>query len=304
MEYLGLTALFGLAGIILTIYLLVGKITRPLEVITAQARQFRPDRPDVDFSAADGSLEVRQLAGSLDAMRGRLMTTIAEKDGLLEETLAQNEEIQALYSQVKAMNDELSLAYREKEKAYLETIKALADSIEAKDNYTRGHSERVLQYAMRFADALGLEQRHKTQLQYTAILHDIGKIAVPLEVLNKPGALTDREYDQIKQHPAVGWRILDNISYLEPVSRAVRQHHEKMDGTGYPDGVAGEQICLLARILAIVDAFDAMTSARPYRSAMSVAVACGELKRCEGRQFDPALVAVFCGQVAPEIELV
>ena len=207
---MGLAAGLSLLGVMLAVYWFVGRIIRPLEVIAAQAARFRPEQPDVDFSAADGTVEVRRLATGLDAMKQSLLGAISEKDTLLEETRAQNEEIQALYSQVKAMNDSLTEAYKEKEDAYVETIKALADAIEAKDCYTRGHSDRVRQYAMLFADALQWEKTERTELQYTAILHDIGKIGVPLAVLNKPGALTNAEYDQVKQHPAVGWRILSN----------------------------------------------------------------------------------------------
>lgn len=303
LRYVGVAAGFALLGVMLAVYWLVGRIIRPLEVISAQAARFQPEMPDVEFAVADGAVEVRRLAVGLDTMKHSLLDAISEKDTLLEETRAQNEEIQALYSQVKAMNDSLSEAYREKEEAYVETIKALADAIEAKDCYTRGHSDRVRQYAMLFADALHWEKPERTELQYTAILHDIGKIGVPLEVLNKPGALTNAEYDLVKQHPAVGWRILNNISHLAAVNQAVRQHHEKMDGTGYPDGVCESEICRMARILSIVDAFDAMTSVRPYRSAMSKEAACAELMRCAGKQFDPALVKLFCEQLAPQIDL-
>ena len=303
LEYIGFAVLFGLAGIMLAIYWLVGKITYPLEVISAQAMKFQPDQPDVTFSTADGALEVRRLAESLDLMRGRLLGAIGEKNDLLEETRAQNEEIQALYSQVKAMNESLLQAYQDKDQAYIETIKALSAAIEANDLYTRGHSDRVRRYAMMFAEALQLDEKNRLQLEYAAILHDIGKIGVPLEVLNKPGNLTPCEYEQIKRHPVVGWRILSNISHLASVNQAVRQHHEKMDGTGYPDGVKQDDICLMARILSIADAFDAMTSERPYRPAMSKEEACVELKDCAGRQFDPQLVALFCDKLAPEIEL-
>ena len=302
-RYVGMAAGFALLGVMLAVYWLVGRIIRPLEVISAQAARFQLEGPDVDFAAADGAVEVRRLAAGLDTMKHSLLDAISEKDTLLEETRAQNEEIQALYSQVKAMNDSLSEAYKEKEDAYVETIKALADAIEAKDCYTRGHSDRVRQYAMLFADALHWAKPERTELQYTAILHDIGKIGLPLEVLNKPGSLSNEEYDMVKQHPAVGWRILNNISHLAAVNQAVRQHHEKMDGTGYPDGAHESEICHMARILSIVDAFDAMTSTRPYRAAMSKEAACAELTRCAGKQFDADLVKLFCEQLAPQIEL-
>ena len=300
-EQAGLIGLFALSAILFAIYWLVGKITRPLEVIALRARQFKLETHDVAFAPLEGPLEVRHLAESLDAMRTRLLAAFDAQDSLLEETQAQNEEIQALYSQVKAMNETLAGALWEKQRAYLETIKALTDAIEAKDYYTRGHSERVSRYAVALADALGWADERKERLQYAATLHDIGKIGVPREVLNKPGRLTAREYDQVKRHPVVGWRIVDNISHLQDVSQAIRQHHERLDGSGYPDGASGAAICSMARLLAIADAYDAMTSMRPYRPAMSAAEAGEELVRGAGNQFDAALVAVFCAHVIPQI---
>ncbi len=300
-ESLALVLLFGIGGIFLAIYLFVGKLTRPLEVIAARAKQFHPEQPGSNFLSADGPLEVRQLAESLDAMRMRLITAFHEKDSLLEETQAQNEEIQVLYSQVKAMNETLSQALWEKQRAYLETIKALADAIEAKDYYTRGHSERVRRYAVALAESLGWDDGRKELLQYAAILHDIGKIGVPREVLNKPGRLTAREFELVKRHPVVGWRIVNNISHLQGASQAVRQHHEQLDGSGYPDGASGAEICPMARILAIADAFDAMTSARPYRPAMSVEEAAREIGRGAGRQFDAEMAATFRAKVVPHV---
>ncbi|MGB9804503.1 HD-GYP domain-containing protein [Desulfofundulus sp.] len=174
-----------------------------------------------------------------------------------------------------------------------ETIYAFAEAIGARDQYTMGHSEKVAEYARLIAEALGLSEKEVDLAYICGIVHDVGKIGVPENVLNKPGALTEEEFEQITRHPEKGATILSHISWLEHVVPVVLAHHERYDGRGYPRGLRGEEIPLLSRILAVADAFDAMTSDRSYRKALPVPVAISELKRHAGGQFDPRVVEAF-----------
>ncbi len=176
---------------------------------------------------------------------------------------------------------------------YLATIKSLALAIDAKDQYTHQHILRVQRYAMATARHLGLSGMELEGLNTGALLHDIGKLGVPEHVLLKPGRLTDEEFDKIKLHPTIGAAILDPVDFPYPVLPVVKYHHEKWDGTGYPDGLAGEDIPLTARILAVADVYDALTSARPYRKAWTHAQAVEVILRDTGRHFDPAISAAF-----------
>ena len=174
-----------------------------------------------------------------------------------------------------------------------QTVQALATSLEAKDNYTSGHSQRVTRYALLIAERLGIGDKEMGNLRYASQLHDIGKIGITERILNKPGKLTDWEFDAIKDHPVIGERIIHSLDFLETVRKIIRHHHERWDGAGYPDGVAREDIPLLSRIMAVADSYDAMTTARPYRGALSPEKAVAELKNCSDSQFDPRLVEVF-----------
>ena len=283
---LGIVVVFGAT------YYVIGQVTKPLEQIAVTALELGTGDLSKGFDVF-GSREVKNLGHSLNTMKSKLVQTIEDKDSLLEETIAQNSEIFALYQQMKALNDELEKAYQDKDNMYVETIKALADSIEAKDEYTKGHSDRVLYYAEKAAQELGWNDEQKRLLRFAAILHDIGKIAVPKDIINKPGSLDNGEYEIIKAHPRVGYKILANIHYLDEVSRAVLQHHERVDGLGYPDGLRDGEILPMAKVLAVADAFDAMTSERPYRKTLTFEQAFHELYRCTGRQFDPLVVRAF-----------
>ncbi len=174
-----------------------------------------------------------------------------------------------------------------------QTVQALASSLEAKDNYTSGHSSRVTRYSLLIADKLGLGEKDIQNLRYAGQLHDIGKIGITERILNKPDKLTDWEYAAIKNHPVIGERIIKSLDFLDSVRSIIRHHHERWDGDGYPDNLAEEDIPLLARVMAIADAYDAMTTARPYRAALSPEEAAQELRDCSGTQFDPRLVNVF-----------
>jgi len=179
------------------------------------------------------------------------------------------------------------------EDVYLGTMATLMETVEAKDVYTRGHTDRVTDLAVDLARALGIKGRQLEDIRRAAALHDIGKIAVPDEIILKPGPLDPQERSAMQEHCARAERILQHLRFLDSVRIIIRGHHERYDGSGYPDGLKGEEIPLGARILAIVDSYDAMTSARPYRQAMSAQDALKEIEANAGKQFDPKLVMVF-----------
>lgn len=183
--------------------------------------------------------------------------------------------------------------YRKIQDSYFEIVKALAQAIEAKDPYTHGHSERVMEYAVQIAQKLGLPEEEIETLRYAGILHDIGKIGVRGIVLNNPNGLTGEEYDEIKKHPLVGEGIIKPIELLQPIRPLIRHHHEWYNGKGYPDGLSGENIPLGARILVVADAYDAMKFDRPYRKALTEETIIQELKRGSGIQFEPKIVEIF-----------
>ena len=177
--------------------------------------------------------------------------------------------------------------------AFLNAITALAYALEAKDKYTSGHSQRVTKISVAIVKKLGMPQGSINEIRLAGLIHDIGKIGVRESVLNKPAKLTDDEFKHIKSHCEVGEHILTPIVEDEEILKMVRHHHERYDGTGYPDRLKGEQIPLGARILAVADTYDAMTSERPYREAMIDETAYAEIERCKGTQFDPEVTDVF-----------
>lgn len=179
-------------------------------------------------------------------------------------------------------------------------FRALLSTISAKDKYTLGHSERVSAYAVKIGEALGLSPGEICTLQYAGLLHDIGKIEIPKSILNKAGQLTDEEFAVIKKHPVFSENILEPLKELGQLLLYVRHHHERFDGKGYPDGLAGKEINLGARILCVADSFDAMLSERPYSLRKTMEQAINELKRCSGSQFDPEIVRAFLSVLEAE----
>jgi putative nucleotidyltransferase with HDIG domain len=176
---------------------------------------------------------------------------------------------------------------------YLHTIQSLAAAIDAKDSYTHGHSKRVMYFSIAIAKEMGYSGEKLNTLRHTALLHDIGKIGISESILQKPGKLTDEEFDNIRSHPVLGSHILESIDFLKDVRLQMKHHHEKYDGTGYPDRLKGEDIPLGSRIIAVADTYDAMTSTRSYREGLKHEVAVAEIKRCSGTQFDPQIVEAF-----------
>ena len=177
--------------------------------------------------------------------------------------------------------------------SFLNAITALAYALEAKDKYTIGHTQMVAEISVAIFKELGLPQADVDKIRLAGLFHDIGKIGVRESVLNKPAGLTEEEFHQLKRHCQVGEYILNPVVDDEEILKMVRHHHERYDGTGYPDGLSGEQIPLGARVLAVSDAYDAMTSERPYQTAMSAEAACAEIEHGKGTQFDPEVVDAF-----------
>ncbi|MFW6161680.1 MAG: HD-GYP domain-containing protein, partial [Planctomycetota bacterium] len=188
----------------------------------------------------------------------------------------------------------------ELEQLFVRVIETLVATVEAKDIYTYGHSARVSKLARQIARRLGLDEEALEQLKVAGLLHDVGKIGIPQSILGKPGRLTDEEWEYIRSHPQIGEGIIRQLGSprLAEIQRTVRHHHEKIDGSGYPDGLAGEAIPLMARILAVADAYDAMTSNRPYRAPLSTEAAVEELQRGAGSQFDAAAVEALVAERA------
>jgi putative nucleotidyltransferase with HDIG domain len=188
---------------------------------------------------------------------------------------------------------ENSRLYEELRESYLQTLTALANAVEARDIYTRGHTERVCYMALSLCGEMGWNEEKLWEVKMGGILHDIGKIGVPDAILNKAEALSDKEFETMKQHPVVGAKILEDIFFLTPAIPYVLYHHERFDGKGYPFGLRNDQIPIQGRLMAVVDTFDAMTSDRPYRKAKSFQMALKEIQDCAGSQFDPQIAELF-----------
>ena len=194
---------------------------------------------------------------------------------------------------VEQRTAELDRALNSLEGAYRSTLKALTAALETRDSETHGHSERVVTYSLRLGREYGLNSEEMKSLEFGSLLHDIGKIGVPDSILRKPAKLTEEEWVRMREHPLHGQQILRGIEFLQGASRVVAQHHEKWDGTGYPLGLRGEEIDICARIFAVADAFDAITSDRVYRRGKPYEAAAQELDDWAGRQFDPKVVEAF-----------
>ena len=200
--------------------------------------------------------------------------------------------IKQLYT-IKEINDELKDKSDQLERAYLDTIGILRHTVEAKDPYTRGHSDRVSEYSVLIGTELGLDENQIHTLKIGGLFHDIGKIGIPDSILLKESKLDDEEYSQIKNHPSIGVHMLGDAEIFKDIIPIVKHHHERFDGHGYPGQLAGEDIPLLARIAAVADTFDAMTSKRSYRDALSLDYTIAEIEKCSGSQFDPEIAKVF-----------
>jgi len=245
-------------------------------------REFKEIETYIKSPLINGNFIYRTTTGLLRNFRGQVAGVYCYDQDL------------TMYRKLERTNKKLAEMLNNQ---HLQTVLAFTEAIGARDNYTRGHSERVAEYAQMIARAMGLHQLDEL-VYVAALVHDVGKIGVPETVLNKPGRLNDTEYIKIKQHPVTGANILKQIGTFNNLVPIVRAHHERFDGRGYPDGLAGQEIPLISRIIAVADSFEAMTSDRSYRKRFSIDYAVEELKRNAGTQFDPEVVECFLTMVA------
>jgi putative nucleotidyltransferase with HDIG domain len=245
-----------------------------------------------------GVMLARSLSKPLIDLAGRA-DTIAK--GRFEQPLAvqSKDEIGQLAMSFNHMSTELKQLIEQYEKLFISSIHTLVTAVEAKDKYTRGHSERVTYLAVVLCDMMGLSDHDKEIAEVAGLLHDVGKIGVPEHVLNKKGRLSSDEFSIIKDHPAGGAKIVQKIRHADvyQVAAVVRSHHERWDGTGYPDGLKGREIPRLSRIMAVADAYDAMTTDRAYRKGLELVPALDELRQGAGTQFEKKVVDTFCDAV-------
>lgn len=205
---------------------------------------------------------------------------------------------------IKTINEQLHDKNEELERAYLDTIGILRQTVEAKDPYTRGHSDRVSEYSVLIGKKLGLDEKTLHILKIGGLFHDIGKIGIPDSILLKESKLSDEEYSQIKNHPMIGVHMLGDAAIFTDILPIVKHHHERYDGRGYPSQLVGEDIPYVARIAAVADTFDAMTSKRSYRDSLPIDVVRAEIERCSGTQFDPNISKVFLDIMDNDFDLI
>jgi HD-GYP domain-containing protein (c-di-GMP phosphodiesterase class II) len=245
-------------------YLLAATVTRPIKALAAGTEAFAKGQLDHRVAITSRN-ELGALAGTFNAMADQLQNYIQR------------------LSAAVTMNSEL----------FIGTVKALSEAIDEKDPYTRGHSERVNGYAVLLAKQLGLPKKEIYEVHISSLFHDIGKIGIEDKILRKPAALTDEEYTVMKQHPNKGFQMLSKIKAMKDILPGIRHHHERWDGTGYPTGMKGEQIPMAARIVAVADSFDAMTTNRPYQKAMPFEKAIARLFELSDRAYDRRVVTAF-----------
>jgi hypothetical protein len=252
----------------------------------------RDDRP---FTGEDlAAVELLAIGAAMAVDRLRFLRLWSHKleqaDAAHSQLLRYADDLRTTFSAERRRAEELHQALDAVELAYTATVRALASAVEAKDAYTGGHLARVTAYGTEACRALGGQVATTPGLEYAFLLHDLGKIGVPDAVLNKAGPLTDEEWALMREHPAIGLRILEGVPHMDVVRAVVYSHHERWDGAGYPEGLKDEQIPLAARVFAAVDAFDAITTDRPYRAAVSLEEARHRLREASGTQFAPDAV--------------
>ena len=238
----------------------------------------------------------KDLAPPLETIRRLDIQSYCEKSDKFDQLLLLIEsgiKSVAQMNEIKRINTELSDTYEKLEKAYMDTIQTVRYTVEAKDTYTRGHSDRVSEYSVLIGEKLGLGEEDIRRLKIGGLFHDVGKIGVPDSILQKEGHLTDDEYSQIKDHPTIGAHILSSASIFQDIIPIVKHHHERYDGRGYPSQLKGEDIPYLARITAVADSFDAMTSRRVYRDSLPLDRVIEEFENNKGTQFDPQIADTF-----------
>jgi ribonuclease P protein subunit RPR2 len=230
--------------------------------------------------------------------------TVASLRARLEQTerqaTARQRQLERYASDLREVFKQERARAQELRRSYMATVRALSNAVEARDAYTGKHAERVAAYGMELAAVAGLSVADSPQIEFGFLLHDVGKVAVPDAILFKSSSLTEEEYALVRRHPIIGSEILRDVDFLGEGKLVVRHHHERWDGSGYPDGLSGETIPLAARIVAVADTYSAMTTRRPYRDALPHEVAVAELHANAGTQFDPQVVAAALGVMARE----
>jgi putative nucleotidyltransferase with HDIG domain len=242
------------------------------------------------------TLPLRRLSQTMSGMArtGELQSDFPTTGG--------GSEVQLIEETFRGLVATLEESQRARERSYVEAVGAVVTAADARDHETSGHSFRVALYAVALAKAMGVHGEALKAIEWGALLHDVGKMVVPDEILRKMGPLTDEEWHIMRQHPTWGFDMLAEVSFLQPAAlEIIYSHHERWDGEGYPRGIAGEAVPLSARIFAVVDTYDAITSDRPYRRARPHQAAVGELVRVAGQQLDPVAVEAF--RQLPEVEL-
>jgi ribonuclease P protein subunit RPR2 len=225
-----------------------------------------------------------------DASVEELRAALAARD---EEAAARESQLARYAADLRETFKQERERAQELKRSYRATVRALANAVEARDAYTGRHAERVAAYGLEIAAEAGVEIADNPEMEFGFLLHDVGKVAVPDAILFKAGPLNDEEYALIRLHPVTGWEILREIEFLGEAKLVVRHHHERWDGHGYPDGLQGEDIPLVARIFAVADTLDALTTDRPYRPATTFPAARAEIHRGSGTQFDPAVLEAY-----------
>ncbi len=249
----------------------------------------------------DSAAEIRGLrAGAMDFIRKPFVPEV------LLTRVSHTVELTRLQNDLASQVEEKTRAVLEREERIsrinAQVVRALAGAIDAKDAYTNGHSERVAEYAREIARRCGWDEERRQRVYVAGLLHDVGKIAIPDDIINKPGGLSDEEYGVIKTHPERGDKILRNISEFPELALGARYHHEWYDGSGYPDGLAGEDIPEEGRIISVADAYDTMASRRSYRDVLPQETVRAEIERGSGKQFDPVFAGIMLQMIDEDTE--
>lgn len=260
------------------------------------------DIPVIFLTADDDSnTETRGLkAGALDFLKKPfvpevLLLRVRHMIDLIRLQADLSREVEKKTREVTAQKEKM-------EKMSMQIVMALSGAIDAKDTYTNGHSTRVAEYSKRLAQRAGLSEQVQSDIYMMGLLHDVGKIGVPDAIINKPDKLTEEEYSIIKKHPVMGAEILKNITEFPKLITGARWHHERYDGKGYPDGISGEEIPVEARIIAVADAYDAMSSKRSYRNALPQTRVRAEVEKGKGTQFDPVFAQLMLEMIDEDMD--
>jgi HD-GYP domain-containing protein (c-di-GMP phosphodiesterase class II) len=281
-----------LASLLIAV-LLANNILQPLKVLRGAADQVSSGNFAVRTKLQSVD-EFGLLSVSFDRMLDQIQQLLTESRRHAEELEGKNLEIEGYSKHVLAMNEQLEMLLEELQENYLTTVRVLANAIEASDEYTRGHCDRVGRIAMQIAERSDLTETQQSKLEFACVLHDVGKIGISERILNKPGRLTAEEYEIIKRHPSIGYEMIREVPFLREAAEILLQHHERIDGKGYPSGLSGRQIRPEARIIAVADSYDAMSTARVYRQGvLSEAEIRRELLESRGTQLDPQYVDIL-----------